>query len=383
MMKNLIFTLLAVHLLSQGMAAPRLFVDKICAPEDIRVERDIEYLSIEAPAWWKGRLMDQQGISNTQVEEWMDELSTSRLHLDAYFPPMEQGPARPVIIFFHGGGFVTGSKRDASIRLLCETFAQKGYVTLSVQYRLWQPSCPSLLQTGYQAAQDGKAAVRFVKSMARDWHIDPSFVFVGGISAGGVTALNVAYLDDDDPLPGRFLDFDDKFGCLDCAGLLSEKYTSKVAGAINLAGGIYHPDMIDEWVPLYQAHGTEDKVVVPGKGVPFQPFMLYYNKAVEKATGWFNQLKTAFFGRQTSQMDPSRYQMPPVYGSFEIQKVLKKKNIPHRTDTFRGYDHNLILSQSGVPRKAFRLIEANITAFLLKEMSFVGPRLPEKGFYDF
>jgi len=39
-----------------------------------------------------------------------------------------------LIIFIHGGGFVSGARQDA--RSLCLLFALKGFVTATIDYRL-------------------------------------------------------------------------------------------------------------------------------------------------------------------------------------------------------------------------------------------------------
>nr|GFD50188.1 hypothetical protein [Tanacetum cinerariifolium] len=82
----------------------------------------------------------------------------------------------------------------------------KGYVAAAIDYRLLNPNFRSLLAVAanqanlvdavIRAAADVKAAVRYFKhdaDSANTYHIDPTHIFVGGYSAGAITALQVAY----------------------------------------------------------------------------------------------------------------------------------------------------------------------------------------------
>ncbi len=103
------------------------------------------------------------------------------LLLDLYVPaagiPDGHGP-RPVIVFFHGGGWRVGSKAEVekkAVLLVGET----GYAVASVNYRLSQDArwpAPII---------DGKSAVRWVRANARRYNIDPHRVGAMGFSAGG------------------------------------------------------------------------------------------------------------------------------------------------------------------------------------------------------
>jgi acetyl esterase/lipase len=90
--------------------------------------------------------------------------------------PKGAGPF-PAILCIHGGGFRAG-KRE-SYDGLCLTLAQKGYVAVTITYRL-APSFPFPA-----AVQDSKAAVRWLRANASKYNIDPKRIGVTGGSAGG------------------------------------------------------------------------------------------------------------------------------------------------------------------------------------------------------
>jgi acetyl esterase/lipase len=83
----------------------------------------------------------------------------------------------PAIVCIHGGGFRAG-KRE-SYDKLCLTLAQRGYVAITVTYRL---------APAYQfpaAVQDCKTAVRWLRANAAKYHVDPTRIGTTGGSAGG------------------------------------------------------------------------------------------------------------------------------------------------------------------------------------------------------
>lgn len=87
-------------------------------------------------------------------------------------------PSRGLILFFHGGGFVIGSRASytAPARMLAHG---TGADVVSVGYRL-APDAP------FPAAQDDAlTAWRHVVAHAADWGVDPHRIVVAGESAGG------------------------------------------------------------------------------------------------------------------------------------------------------------------------------------------------------
>lgn len=92
----------------------------------------------------------------------------------------EPGP-NPVLLFFHGGGFVRGDK-VGSISEYLDAAMDDGWDIVSANYRLTTPDG----QNSFPAAvRDAKRAVRWVKAnaAAQDW--DASNVAAMGHSAGG------------------------------------------------------------------------------------------------------------------------------------------------------------------------------------------------------
>ena len=99
------------------------------------------------------------------------------LKLDILRPKEPQTQPMPVIVYVHGGAWKAGSKEGAPGT--CIALARKGYLVVSVGYRLSQEAIwPAQIE-------DCKCAVRFLRAHAKEYNIDPGHVGAWGHSAGG------------------------------------------------------------------------------------------------------------------------------------------------------------------------------------------------------
>lgn len=112
--------------------------------------------------------------------------------LDLYLPPANGGTL-PVVVFVHGGGWRAGTKDDWHPSF--HDLLTHGFAVANINYRL-STEAPWPAQI-----DDCKAAVRWVRAHAGDYHFDPDHIGMWGHSAGGhLTALmgvsnNVASLE--------------------------------------------------------------------------------------------------------------------------------------------------------------------------------------------
>ena len=111
--------------------------------------------------------------------------------MHVYLPSgWQAGDRRPVIVFFHGGGWAQGTPDQFFSR--CEYFASRGLVAVSAQYRLKR-----VHGTGPDAsAEDARSAIRYVRAHADDLGTDGKRLIAGGGSAGGHLAAAVALCPD-------------------------------------------------------------------------------------------------------------------------------------------------------------------------------------------
>jgi carboxylesterase type B len=134
------------------------------------------------------------------------ENQTITLQLDLYQPTGDSVTRRPAIVWVHGGSFCCGSKTSAEIVDEATTFSKLGYLNVSIDYRLESPGCSgsfsNCIAAIQEAAADAQTAVRFLRSNAARYGIDPTRIAIGGSSAGAVTALNVGYSSSEEPAAG-------------------------------------------------------------------------------------------------------------------------------------------------------------------------------------
>ncbi|MFN2114112.1 MAG: alpha/beta hydrolase fold domain-containing protein [Anaerolineae bacterium] len=171
--------------------------------------------------------------------------SDFELLLDIYEPHADTALERPVFVFVHGGGFTAGDK--ATGRAYCNEMARRGYVAVSIGYRLnqgniWIEGIPA-------ATADARQAVRWLLQREAEYRLDTGRITMGGSSAGAITSLFVAYTDVSK-------------GATDPSGA-----GGGVAAVMDLWGGLYTE--VDEMAsgdpPLIIVHGTEDTVVPFGE----------------------------------------------------------------------------------------------------------------------
>ena len=97
------------------------------------------------------------------------------VHLDLYLPEKPASAALPSIVWVHGGGWIAGTKEP------CPTvgFVALGYATASIEYRL-SGVAPFPAQI-----EDVKASIRWLRSHAKEYGLDPARIGAAGASAGG------------------------------------------------------------------------------------------------------------------------------------------------------------------------------------------------------
>ncbi|MEL6105233.1 MAG: alpha/beta hydrolase fold domain-containing protein [Planctomycetota bacterium] len=132
-------------------------------PDDVKLVEDVAYREGESKKW----------------------------KLDLFLPrdnEAKEKSKRPAIVFIHGGGWRSGDKGGGQWRSQPVAYAQKGYVCISVNYRLTD-------ETSIQGCiEDCKNAVRWLRANAEEYNVDPDRIGAYGNSAGAhlVSVLGLA-----------------------------------------------------------------------------------------------------------------------------------------------------------------------------------------------
>jgi acetyl esterase/lipase len=181
----------------------------------------------------------------------------ARQQLDVYSPP--DAKARPIIVFWYGGGWEKG--RKSQYRFVGAALAKAGYVAVLPDYRLYpEVKFPAFVQ-------DGADALAWVASHAAEIGGDPKRIYVAGHSAGAHLAGMLAY--DHEQLTRVGLPPDTVRGFIGLSGPYALDPNNETYRTIFSA-----PYSLDDWQPVRLAmhgappalllHGEEDVVVLAG-----------------------------------------------------------------------------------------------------------------------
>ncbi len=139
------------------------------------------------------------------------------LRLDLFRPVGDGNAQRPLLIAVHGGAWIGGYRQD--LWTMCHEAAQRGYVAATISYRLrhhvpdgisislgvdpcvYLPDSAELLRALFRAQQDLKGAIRHMKGRSALDSTNTCNVYLYGESAGAITSLTAAFLDEADERP--------------------------------------------------------------------------------------------------------------------------------------------------------------------------------------
>ncbi len=108
------------------------------------------------------------------------EVNNIPLKLDIYAPKNKNEPV-PTLIYFHGGGWISGTK-DATLSSILP-YIKKGWGVVTVQYRL------ANISLAPAAVKDSLCAVKWVMNNGNKYGFDINKIVLSGESAGGHLAL--------------------------------------------------------------------------------------------------------------------------------------------------------------------------------------------------
>ncbi len=208
--------------------------------------------------------------------------TATTLKLDVWMGKGDTARHRPLIIIMHGGNFLGGSKTGTDVLPFAQDFAKMGYVVASIDYRVGMTNFPlgtpdSVDAAGsvIRAVHDGKAAVRFFKkdfaTNGNSYGIDTSNIFFMGVSAGAITALHMAYMDNMNEFP-VYADTTNHYGLSGGLEGISGNpgYSSMFRGVIELCGALGDTNWIAPGnMPAMMFHGNLDQTVPYGSAEIF------------------------------------------------------------------------------------------------------------------
>lgn len=196
------------------------------------------------------------------------------LYLDFFEPAGDVASSRPLIILAFGGSFIQGNRTD--MHWMCEYFTALGYTTAAIDYRLYDgplfpiPDSVDMTTEVLMAVSDMKAAIRFFKedaANANTYKVDTNYIFVGGISSGGITASHAALLDSMDTVEPYIQPLISNNGGWTGNSSNNTQHTDAVRGVLNYSGALRKASYIDAGDPaIFSVHDDNDGVVPYASG---------------------------------------------------------------------------------------------------------------------
>ena len=318
---------------------------------EVDCQQDVVYGYAMGP-WTSLAIADDEGYARAVLPYLFKASSNKNLALtmDIYTPRGDSLKQRPMVMLIHGGAFFFGDKHDKEMVAQCTHWASLGYVAVSINYRMgFELSKTSIQRCGYKAIQDAHAAMRYLTYHAAEYGIDTELMYVGGSSAGSITAMSMAYMTDGSRLKSTLKKhFSGKFGSLTESGNdLRNKI--KIKGIINMWGAVYEVDDVKASpLPTISFHGTSDQVVPFSKGYPFSQLN------GKKGKG---QLSSLYFDE--------------MYGSCEIDEVLKANGVHHEFYPLDSMGHAPWKDKEDRKlNNVFYFIQGKVTDFLYDDLVY-------------
>ncbi|MBR5781320.1 MAG: alpha/beta hydrolase [Bacteroidales bacterium] len=308
---------------------------------DVERIADVKYADVKG--FWTSIPDDTIDIGNIVKMSFFNSLKKKDLELDMdiYIPKNDSVEKRPLMMFVHGGAFFIGDKATYPYQKWCRHFASLGYVCVSINYRMgFRVNSKAIQRTAYQATQDAHAAMRYLMAKKDIYRIDPDNIFIGGASAGSITALNLAFMRNENRPEASYSSFmSEDLGDIETSG---NEYVEdfKIKAVANMWGSVFDLEILKNAnSSIISFHGDEDVVLPYRFGYPF------------RALGEFQKV---FFDE--------------MYGSYYIDQKARQLGIRSELHTFIGEGHTLHLDENRNLSDNFYTIQNEIVDFFYEEL---------------
>ena len=321
-----------------------------CPSNYLSFQKKTDVVYGNAKGYWTSKPIHHEHMRKQLIQGLGQSASAKRknleLKMDLYLPEDSAVKRRPAILLLHGGGFFFGDKGAETSTVWCEHFASIGYVAVSANYRLgFKLTKGSIQQCEYESIQDAHAALRFLLAHAEEYGIDTNNIFIGGTSAGSITALGAAFMTDQN-LPAIFEDRNlrETCGSLHTSGN-SCRRSPRIKAVANMWGALYDLNELNgRYIPVISFHGTDDNTVPYDIGYPF------------------SDLKTKIGERLCGTM----------YGSAAIHRILDSLHIRNQLYPIEGASHAPYEDKGGKPNEIYYFIQDKIQKFFYNEINHDG-----------
>lgn len=232
--------------------------------------------------WWHGAALAQSCNGGRHSQDIFTTVDTSTvvygqntlatgalvpLRMTIYQPSGDTARKRAVVVVLFGGSFVGGTRNDWYIIETCRSLARRGYVTAAIDYRtgITAISNAEMTKAVYRATQDALSATRYLVANQQSLRIHPGLIYHYGFSAGAITALQAAYMQQDE-VPAAI--DTTQLGTL-ASGSGNAGIRIRIRGIVNNAGGVGDTAWlkIQDSVEVASIHNETDGTVPYRRGV--------------------------------------------------------------------------------------------------------------------
>ncbi len=285
----------------------------------------------------------------------------------------------PALIMFHSGAYSECSKADQDdIDYMCRAMASRGFVVFSVSYRVGvltdATNIPSTLPAFstdpknqdvsaqqilaiYRACQDARGAIRSIIKRNQTetlFKINTNYIFVGGMSAGSLIAMNAVYYQNQAMIDAVFPNVSAALGSINPdfyyaappSTITDPDYLPSIKGVFNMWGSMFIPtaNLANPYSffandaykpPIISFAGVQDQVFdIHKQSIYFSSSNFTRSKRVCNTTTFFQN-----FGIETNCLVTSSYTTPQF-----MQPTLYQYGIGSET-IFHLFDDNSIFAE--------------------------------------
>ena len=312
-----------------------------------------------------------------------------KLTMDVYYPENDDFKSRPLLMLIHGGAFFNGDKRSEAFVKWSEHFASMGYVVANINYRIgFLPITPyNVDRAGYCAVQDAYAAMCYMLRHAEQYKINPDWLFVGGSSAGAITALNLAFMRNWNRLKCTYgylldvLNFFYDLGDIETVNANTAPYdrtTFNIKAVVNMWGALHDVKMLDnsKHTAILSFHGDADSIVAYDYDYPFRklstPICVFVDSVADivsaRAPEYADLMRKAQDWTKDVRIPANQYLCGKMYGSQCIDQYARGSRISE-LHTKVGGGHSLHVNDDGSLSDYFQLITDTSTRFLYRQIA--------------
>ncbi len=229
---------LPLAVLAIGAHAQERYLEEVFTPSQVTQTNDVTFgtnidfltSNFTDPVAYGPEVMQLQGLVSAGQPipaayfnplDGSTVVKVTNLQMDVYQPDqaVDTETERPLFIFVHTGnalppplnGSPNGTRKDSSAVEVCKQMARRGYVAVSMSYRMgWNPVGSTLeirrgtlLNAIYRAIHDVKQCIRTLKqdaAGANTYAIDADKIILYGEGTGGYITLATATLDEPEEL---------------------------------------------------------------------------------------------------------------------------------------------------------------------------------------